>query len=223
MHRRGHAPGMLTLYYSPGACSLAPHILLRERALPHQLERVSIGDDEHKDAAFRAVNPLAKLPALVLEDGAVLTEVISILQYLGGPLVPEEPMARARCFELMGLIGTAMHPHYAMGLRPDRVVADPVAHDAMRAAGRKRFAELLAFVDARLPEDQWALGPDYTIADPYLFVMGAWARYLQLPFDDMPRLSAWMQRAGARPAVLAALRAEALIDEQGRPTPPERV
>ena len=213
---------MVTLYYSPGACSLVPHILLQERELPHELVRVSTGDEEHKQPEYLAINPLGRVPVLRTDDGELLTEVIAISHYLGEGFVPTEPMQRARHDELLALFAASLHPSYIMALRPDRVVPDPSTHEAVRTAGRARFTEFLAALERRAPEEGWMLGERYTIADPYLFVMGAWGRYIGMSFEEFPRLRAIMRRVRQRPAVLRALRAEGLIGEDGRATPPAR-
>ena len=217
---------MYKLYYSPGACSLAPHIVLKELSLPHELIRVPTGEEAHHRPEYLRINPLAKLPALQLEDGEVLTEALAIMSYLAertGSLLPDGLLERARCAELVALIGTAMHPSYAMVIRPDRVVKDPAAHDGLRSAGRDRFRTLLQHVDERLFRGPWALGERYTIADPYLFVMYAWAGYVDINARENQKLAKWAREVRARPAVEEALRAESLIDEAGRPTPPRSV
>ncbi|MEM7153919.1 MAG: glutathione S-transferase N-terminal domain-containing protein [Myxococcota bacterium] len=213
---------MVTLYYSPGACSLVPHILLQERELPHQLVRVSTGDEEHKRPEYLAINPLGRVPALRTDDGDVLTEVIAISHYLGEGFVPTDALARARHDELLALFASSLHPAYIMALRPDRVVPDPGTHEAVRNAGRERFLGYLADIERRAPEDGWLLGERYTVADPYLFVIGAWGRYIGMSYEEFPRLRAIMRKVRQRPAVLRALHAEGLIGEDGRATPPAR-
>lgn len=218
---------MPTLYYSPGAVSLAPHILLHELDLEHRLVRVVTGDDEHRRPEYLRVNPLGRLPALVL-DGGVLTEVIAVLHYLAAQrpergLVPSDALELARVNELLSLIASSLHPAYALAVRPDRVVADESTHAPLRRAGRDRFATLLAHIERRMPEGGWAVGERYTIADPYLLVMVLWARYIEVDLAELPRLGSFAARVLARPAVQKALRAEGLVDDAGRAHPPARV
>lgn len=218
---------MPKLYYAPGAISFAPHMVLYELGIEHTAERLVTADDEHRTPAFMKINPLGRLPALVLDDGRVLTETPAILLHLAAlqpepSLVPSEPWQRARCFEWLSLIGTSLQPTYTFVIRPDRFVADATAHEPLRAAARARFAELLQHCEARVPNGGFLLG-EYSVADPYLAVMVLWARFIGVPFDELPRLNAWFGRVAQRPAFLRTLRAEGLVDASGKPTPPTRV
>ena len=219
---------MLTYYYAPGSVAFAPHIVLEELGIEHELERVLTGDEEHKRPAYLQVNPLGRLPALKLDDGRVLTETAAVLQYLASlkpdaNLVPVDPWLRARCQEWLSLIGTTLHPAYALILRPDRVIADASTHDVLRTESRARFIELLRHCDVRVPDEGWLLGSEFSVADAYLAVMVMWARFIQVPFEELPRLKAWFARVAARPAYRRTLVAEGLIDASGKPTPPTRV
>jgi glutathione S-transferase len=220
---------MHTLYYSPGACSLAPHILLHELALPHRLERTFTGDEEHCQPAYLAVNPVGKLPTLVRQDGAALTEVVAILGYLariGGAadLVPADPWARAQLDSAMAFIASELHPAYALAIRPDRVLRDAATStlEDARGRGRRRFVDNLRHLESRFA-GPYLTGEAFSIADPYVFVMVIWARFLGVELTPLPKLRAALTTLAARPAVQAALRAEGLVDEAGRPTPPARV
>lgn len=224
---QGAQNDMLTLYYAPGAISFAPHMVLEELGLPHEAERLVTADDEHKTPAFLKLNPLGKVPVLVLSDGRALTETAAVLQYLAAlrpeaQLVPSDPWLRARLQEWLGLIGASMQPTYLFVTRPDRFIPDPATHAPLRSAARARFMELLGHCEARVPSDGWLLG-EYSVADPYLAVMVLWARFIREPLDAFPRLNAWFGRFAARPAFLRTLRAEGLIDASGKPTPPTRV
>jgi glutathione S-transferase len=220
---------MHTLYFSPGACSMAPHILLHELNLPHRTVRVFTGDEEHRAAAYLELNPLGKIPTLVRDDGATLTEVAAILPYLAAlapsaGLWPEDPWGRAQAGAWLGLIASQVHPAYALAIRPDRTL--PGASEATlveaRAGGRRRFEELLDHLEARFV-GPFALGESFSVVDPYLFVMLAWARYIDVSLQRRPRLQDLSRRMATRPSVQATFVAEALVDAQGRPTPPVRV
>lgn len=220
---------MHTLYFSPGACSLAVHIALQELHIAHDLARVSTGDEEHKRPAFLDVNPLAQVPVVRTPDGERLTEVVSILLYLAEQtpepaLLPADPLARQRCVQLMSQIASGLHPAYTMIIRPDRITGDESAHAALRIAGRARFERLLGHIAAQIPADgPWLFGEQYTVADAYLFVMFAWAQFAGIDVSRWPQLRSWAGRVRERPATARALRAEKLVDDAGRPTPPARV
>jgi glutathione S-transferase len=218
---------MLTLYYAPGSLAFAPHMVLEELGLPHALERILTGEEQHRTAAYLKINPRGLLPALVLDDGQVLTETSAVLQYLAAlrpqaALVPSDPLLRARCHEWLSVIGTGLQPAYALIGRPDRFTSDAATHESLSAAARARFVEILRFCESRVPEQGWLLG-DFSVADPYLAVMVLWARYLRDPVQDLPRLYAWFGRVATRPSFARTLRAEGLIDAAGKPTPPARV
>jgi glutathione S-transferase len=219
---------MLTYYYAPGSIAFAPHLLLEELGIEHALVRVLTGEEQHRRPEFLQINPLGRLPAVKLEDGRVLTETAAVLQYIAAlkpeaGLVPSEPWQRARCHEWLSLIGTTIHPAYALVLRPDRVIAEPSTHDALRKESRARFMELLRHCETRVPQEGWLLGTELSVADAYLAVIVMWARFINVPLDELPRLKAWFGRVAARPAFRRTLQAEGLIDAAGKPTPPTRV
>lgn len=219
---------MLTYYYAPGSIAFAPHMLLEELGIEHALERVLTGEEQQKLPAFLEVNPLGRLPALRLDDGRVLTETAAVLQYIAAlkpeaNMVPADPWLRARCHEWLSLIGTTMHPAYALIIRPDRVISEASTHDVLRKESRARFIALLRHCETRIPEDGWLLGAELTVADLNLAVMVMWARFIKVPLDELPRLKAWFKRVSARPAFLRTVRAEGLVDASGNPTPPARV
>jgi glutathione S-transferase len=218
---------MLTLYYAPGSLAFAPHMVLTELGLPHALERILTGEEQHRTAAYLKINPRGLLPALVLDDGEVIIETEAVLQYLAAlrpeaGLVPSDPLLRARCHEWLSVIGTGLQPAYALIGRPDRFTPDAATHASLSAAARVRFMEILRFCESRVPEQGWLLG-EYSVVDPYFAVMVMWARHSRLPLEDLPRLNAWFGRVAARPSFARTLLAEGLIDASGKPTPPARV
>lgn len=217
----------MLLYYSPGACSLAAHILIEELGLAYELVRVHTGYEEHQTDTYLAVNPVGRVPTLQL-NGRRLTETTAILRYLArlAPdhgVYPAEPEVASRIDELLSRLATIAHPSYRMGIRPDRVAKDTNADlDQLRAIGRREFASILDHIETSLGDGDFVAGT-YSIADPYLFVFWSWARYAQFDADRWPNITRIALNVAARPATRKALRDESLIDETGRPTPPERV
>lgn len=199
----------MKLYYSPGACSLAPHIVLCEAGLPHQLVKVDLRSHRLDDGAdYYAVNPKGTVPALDLGDGVVLTEGVAVLQYLGdhhAPALvpPHATLARARLHEMLNYLSS----DYAKAYTPLFYLAG----DEDRSAALRPLIAKLGYLESLLADGRDAiLGPQFSVADAYLFALTRWAAGFDIGFDALPALKAYMARVGARPAVKQALLAEGL-------------
>lgn len=202
----------MKLYFSPGACSLSPHIVLLEAGLPYTLERVdlrskltSTGQD------YRSINDKGYVPALETDSGLVLTEGPAIVQYLAD-LVPGKALAPApgtsERYQLAGwlnFIGTELHKTYSP-------LFDPSVSDEVKAYARANLAKRYTYVNSKLEGQDYLCGNRFSVADAYLFVITNWAGLVKFDLDGFPHLKAFQQRIGARPAVQQALRAEGLID-----------
>ena len=202
---------MMKLYYAPGACSLAPHIAAREAGLPVDIEKVDLRN--RKTAAgedFAAINPKGYVPALRMDDGAVLTEVAAILQYLGdrapasGLLPPPGDARRYRVVEWLTFISSEVHKSYGP-------LWYPKASDAEKQAARERLAMRYPIVEKALQGGDFLLGDRPSLADIYLFVVTNWAGMTGVDLAAFPGLQAFQQRMAARPKVQEALRAEGLV------------
>lgn len=198
---------MLTLYYSPGACSLSPHIALREAGIPHQLDRVDLrGRKLESGGAYTDINPKGYVPALRLEDGYLLTEGAVMVQYIAD-LKPETKLAppngtfaRVRLQEWLHYIATELHK----GLSP---LFSPVASEEYKQASKERFAARLAYLGKELGDRKYLLGDDFTVADGYVFwCMRTWKAMGKGELTG--NLLSYFERIGERPAVQAALEAE---------------
>jgi glutathione S-transferase len=201
----------MKLYYAPGACSLAPHIVARELGIDLELVKV---DTKTKAVAsegdFWAVNPKGYVPALELDDGAILTEVSALLQYLAdrkpeSGLVPKAgSMERYRLLELLGYIATEIHKGYGplwYPATPEDVKA------STRAALRRRYA----YIEGLLVGRPYLLGDEFSVADAYLYTVTNWSRTAKVDLTEFADLLAFQKRVAARPAVQAALKAEGLL------------
>lgn len=201
----------MKLYFSPGACSLSPHIVSRELGLDIELEKVNFSDKKtDKGQDFNAVNPKSYVPTLQLDNGEVLTEGPAIVQYLADQK-PEKGLApaagsfeRYRLQEWLNFISTELHK----GFSP---LFNSKMPDEGKAIARERLSTRFAYVDGRLKDQQFLLGDQFSVADAYLFTVLNWANYVKLDLSGWPSLVAYHQRVGARPAVQAALVAEGLI------------
>lgn len=201
----------MKLYYSPGACSLVPHIALREAGLPFELEKVDIRAKRTESGAdFAAINPKGQVPALGLDDGGVLTENAVINQYIAdqspdaGLLPPADTLERYRALEWLTFVTTELHKGFSPLFKPNTPEDyKPVAKENLSA----RFAH----VDRHLADGRpYLTGDAFTAADAYLFVMLTWADKMGLDLSQLASLTAYKERVAARPKVQEALRAEGL-------------
>jgi glutathione S-transferase len=204
---------MLTLYYSPGACSMAPHIALEEAGASYTPQLVSIAKGEHlADAYLQNVNPRGKVPALRTEYG-ILTENVAILTYIarsfpGANLLPEEPIEMARCLAHMAYLSNTVHPAFTHIVRPGRFATEKSAHEDLKATGRANARKLLQELDTILAGKEWVLGSRYSVADPYTLVIYGWGRHHDLGIEQLKHYTAVKDRMLQRPAVRTVLARE---------------
>jgi glutathione S-transferase len=201
----------MKLYYAPGACSLAPHIVAREAGIDLKLDKVDWKTKKTESGKdFASVNPKGYVPALELDDGQLLTEGPVIQQYLADKkpasgLAPANgTLERYRLQELLGYINSEIHKSYGPLFNPN---ITPEAKEYQLATLRKRFD----LVEKWLAGKQYLLGDKFTVADAYLFVMVGWASNVGLDLSALKNVGAFHQRVAARPAVQAAMKAEGLI------------
>ncbi|MDF3838904.1 glutathione transferase GstA [Cupriavidus basilensis] len=205
----------MKLYYSPGACSLAVHIALREAGLPFTLAKVELPAHkltvaENGSDDFYAISPRGYVPLLQLDDGSRHTEAASLLQYVGD-LAPGHallPAAGTReRLETVGwltLVSTELHKVFSPWLW-HKETADSTREQCLAKVAR-RFAEL----DQHLATREYLGGKQFTVADAYCFAVVNWANFLHIPLSAYPALQAYLSRVAARPKVHEALKAEGL-------------
>jgi glutathione S-transferase len=201
----------MKLFYSPGACSLAPHIALREAGLAFSLEKVDTS--KHLTAAgadYYNVNPKGQVPVLELDDGARLTEGPVIAQYIGDQatersLMPRAgSMARYRVMEWQNHITSELHKSFTPLFNPE---FDATAKSLHAKLLRKKYV----WVDAQLARTKYLTGNDFTVADAYLFTVTGWGKYVNLDLSNLPHLQRFLADVAARPAVREAMKAEGLL------------
>ena len=201
----------MKLYYSPGACSLSPHIALEEAGLAYEAIAAPTKTHQLADGTdYYTINPLGYVPLLVLDDGTKLREGLAIVQYIADQVPAKKlapangTVARYKLQEMLNFIGTELHKGFSPLFNP----ATPAEYKPLVIA---KLAERLKFTDGELAGKQFAMGDTYSVADCYLFTVTGWAQYVGVDLSGYPNLLAYRTRVAARPAVVAAMKAEGLI------------
>ena len=201
----------MKLYLKPGACSLSPHIVLQEIGLAHETEAVDLARKVTASGAnFLDINPKGYVPALMLDDGTLLTEGPAIVQYLAD-LRPEAKLAppngslaRYQLQSWLTYIGTELHKNFTPFF-------NPAASAEMKTQAGAMLQRRFALVESELASKSYLMGEDFTVADAYLFTVTSWAKFIHFDLSAFPQLQAFQTRMAARPAVQRALKAEGLI------------
>lgn len=204
----------MKLYYSPGACSLSPHIVARELGIDIALEKVDTKTKQTETGRdFLQVNPKGYVPALELASGEVLTEGTAIVQYLADRK-PEAKLApangtfeRARLQETLGYISTELHKTYTPLFYP---TTPAEVKQERKDYLRKRYG----LIEQTLTRQPYLLGNEFSVADAYLFAVTNWAGHVDLDLSEFKAVNEFQQRVASRPAAQAALEAEGLIKKQ---------
>ncbi|AXF75937.1 glutathione transferase GstA [Erwinia tracheiphila] len=200
----------MKLYYKPGACSLSPHIVLRETGIDFTLIKVDLQNKKtEQEEDFLLVNPKGQVPTLQFDDGSILTEGVAIVQYLADCkpdrqlLAPVGSPARYHTIEWLNFIATELHKGFAPLFRPD-------TPEELKAGLRNQLAQKFSWVEDQLQDKQWLTGSHFTVADAYLFTVLRWAAVVGLDLSAHTSLNTWSDRVAERPAVSEALKAEGI-------------
>ena len=201
----------MKLYYSPGACSLSPHIVLREAGLPFEPVLASTKTHKLQDGTdYYGINPKGYVPLLELDNGERLTEGPAIVQYIADQ-VPEKKLAppngtmeRYRLQEWLNFITSELHKGIG-GL------FNPAMPEEAKALMKAKGSDRLKWVDQQLAGKQYLMGDTFTPADAYLFTVTNWTKHVGIDISQLSNLGAFMARVAARPAVQEAMRAEGLL------------
>ena len=201
----------MKLYYSPGACSLSPHIVLQEAGLPFEKVKADTKTKVLPDGTdYKTINPLGYVPLLELDDGTRLTEGPAIVQYIADR-VPDKRLAppngtleRTRLQMWLNFVTSELHKGFS-----------PLFNAAMPEEAKRIFRDRLgtrfAHLDKHLAGNDYLMGKDFSVADAYAFVVSNWAGRVDVDLSPYANVLAWRKRVGARPAVQAAMKAEGLI------------
>ena len=193
---------MLTLFYTPGACSIAAHVVLEESGEKYAAQKVDLANGEQRTEAYLKINPQGRVPVLRLDSGEAISENTAILPYLGKRfgLWPTDPLAEARALSLIGLFAGSVHVAHAHIGRPERYAVDTAAFTTIKEAGLKSFHGYLKQIDGMLKGREW-LSERYSVLDPYAFVFYTWGVRRELPMAELAAYAAFKDRMLARPAV----------------------
>jgi len=201
----------MKLYYSPGACSLSPHIVLREAGLAFTLEKTDLKTKKTAGGAdYWSINSKGTVPALQLDDGRVLTEGPAVVQYIADS-APDSGLAprfgtfgRYRLMEMLNYIGTELHA----GFHP---LFTPSSSPEVKAAAVESLVKKFDWLSKRITAGKFVLGEVFTAADAYLFTVLRWTDFVKIDRGKWPTLAAYFELVGHRPKVQEALKAEGLI------------
>jgi glutathione S-transferase len=201
----------MKLYYSPGACSLSPHIVLQASGLAFTLELASTKTHQLKDGTdYYSINPLGYVPLLELNDGTLLSEGPAIVQYIADQ-APEKQLApangtlaRYQLQSWLNFIGTELHKGFAP-------LFNPATPADFKPVVIERLLSRMSWVDSQLAGKEYLMGEHFTVADAYLFTVTGWGGYVKVDLSGFAHIAAYRARLSNHPAVQAALRAEGLL------------
>ncbi|HEY8553593.1 MAG TPA: glutathione transferase GstA [Burkholderiales bacterium] len=201
----------MKLYYSPGACSLAPHIVAREAGLAIDLVKVDLKAHRLESGEdYYAINPRGYVPLLELDDGTRLTEVAVLTQFLAdrapqaGLIPPAGSMERVQVQMWLNYIATELHKTFSWFFNPQ-------LPDAMRGLLNDRLANRLSHIEKHLEGREYLMGDRFTVADAYAYTVINWTGVLKIDLTPYPNIKAYQKRVGSRPKVREALVAEGLV------------
>ena len=197
---------MLTLFYAPGACSMAAHIVLEESGEKYTPKRMDLTKGEQKTADYLKVNPQGRVPALRLDSGDTIAENTAILPYLGKRfgLWPKDPILEAKALSRIGFFAASVHPSFAHIRRPERYSADEAAFTGLRDMGKKTYHGYMQQIDGLLAGREW-FSDAYSVVDPYGLVFYTWGLRIDLPMAGLKNYTAFKDRMLQGPAVQRVL------------------
>jgi glutathione S-transferase len=200
---------MLQLYYAPGACSMAAHIVLEESGDKYEKKKVDLAGGEQRTDAYLKINPQGRVPVLRLDNNEAVAENTAILPYLGKRfgMWPADPIAEAKALSLIGFFAGSVHPAHAHIGRPERYASDPAVYPQLQEMGRKTFHGYLKQINGMLAGRQW-LSDKYSVLDPYAFVFYTWGVRRELPMQELKNYTAFKDRMLERPAVQRVVKDE---------------
>ena len=195
----------ITLYYGPGACSMASHIALEELGLKYEAIKLNLAEGDQRKPEYLQLNPRGAVPTLVV-DGEPMTENVGILTYLAGGmpkkgLWPDDTWHQGKAVSTMAWLSNTVHVAYRAYVRPARYSDDPAGQETVKAKGKQSFHDYLKEIDRLLEGRDWAVGDHYTVVDGYLLVFYRWGNRAGLPVKELANYTRLVNKVLARPAV----------------------
>jgi len=197
---------MLTLFYAPGACSMASHIVLEESGEKYEAKRMDLSKGEQRTPEYMKIHPLGRVPALRLDDGSPLAENTAILPFLGKRygLWPGDAIREAQALSVIGFFASSVHPAHAHIGRTERYTEDKAAFPGIQAMAKKTFHGYLTQIDGMYAGREWLSG-QYSVLDPYAFIFYVWGIRRELPVAELANYTALKDRMAQRQAVQRVL------------------
>ena len=207
----------MKLFFKPGVCSMAPHIVMAELNMIYELESVNLETKTSASGDYKQINPKGSVPALVMDNGEVLTEGAVISQFLAdqkpdaGLFGKMGTLERVRCQEWLNFISTELHKNFSPLFGADRIVKNVEGKTEMKMYYIETIKSKVTYVSEKLGQNDYLLGNQFTIADAYLFTVLDWAKYQHIDLNQWTNVTAYMDRIAARPAVIKAMKEEGLL------------
>lgn len=207
----------MKLFYSTGACSLAPHIVMAELNMVYELEAVNLKDKTCVSGDYKKINMKGSVPALKMENGEILTEGAIISQYLAdlkndGTILPKfGTNERFRALEWMNYIATEVHKNFSPLFFAERLYSNVDTQNDVKTSYRKMLADKCNYIAERLGQNDYLTGKQFTIADAYMFTCLNWSKYVGLDLNQWSNITNFMKRVSERPAVMRAMKEEGML------------
>ena len=207
----------MKLYYSPGACSLAPHIVMAELNMAYEIDAVDLKNKTCSTGDYKNINMKGAVPALKMDNGEILTEGAIISQYLAdhkndGTMLGKFGTAdRFRTLEWMNYIATDIHKNFSPLFAADKMFTTTQTQTDVKNCFKTILTDKFNFVAEKLGQNDYLMGKDFTIADAYMFTCMSWAKYVGMDMATWSNLNTYMKRVSERPAVMKAMKEEGLL------------
>jgi glutathione S-transferase len=207
----------MKLYYSPGACSLAPHIVMAELNMAYEIEAVNLKDKTCLTGDYKKINAKGSVPALKMDNGEILTEGAVISQYLadqkndGSILGKFGTTERYQTLEWMNFIATEIHKNFSPLFFADKMMTNTQSQTDTKTCFKTILNEKFNFLSSKMGNNTFLMGNNFTIADAYMFTCMTWSKYVGIDMSQWPNLNTYMGRVMERPSVLRAMKEEGLI------------